>query len=549
VVGVLALPALQAPRHVLTRVPVEKSPAALEDRASELLSRLRQPKPLDREIGIAYDADYVSWTEERDRSKRRWHSLASGEPPLVEFWYRQSSRLLAALNPGGRVGWNDPPIQETGMAGVRYDFRGRLLSFYVVPPQLERPSAAFDPGVSAGGASGAGPDWTPFFAEARLDPAALRRTEPLWTPPFYADARFAWEGRWPARPDVALRVEAASYRGDPVWFALKSPWTRAERDEARPLTAGRGRAQAFYILFMVALVGVGGGLAYRNISLGRGDRRSAFRLALALVTLTTLTWALRAHHVADPAAETAVFAKGAGLALLVACLVWVFYLALEPYVRRLRPWTLVSWTRLLSGGVRDAVVGRDVLVGLAFGTGLSLLNLAVGSLPERAPDLFGVDVLLSARVMLSYVLARVVNATLAGLALLLLFLILRLVTRRDWIAALLVTAFLISGELVESMQSKESWWLILPIVAIAWGAFVALLLRFGALAAITGVWTADMLLGPSVIYAPGSWIGDGVVVVLPLLLAMAVLAFRSAIGGPLGRERYLVGEASSSRPS
>jgi len=332
VVGVLALPALQAPRHVLTRVPVEKSPAALEDRASELLSRLRQPKPLDREIGIAYDADYVSWTEERDRSKRRWHSLASGEPPLVEFWYRQSSRLLAALNPGGRVGWNDPPIQETGMAGVRYDFRGRLLSFYVVPPQLERPSAAFDPGVSAGGASGAGPDWTPFFAEARLDPAALRRTEPLWTPPFYADARFAWEGRWPARPDVALRVEAASYRGDPVWFALKSPWTRAERDEARPLTAGRGRAQAFYILFMVALVGVGGGLAYRNISLGRGDRRSAFRLALALVTLTTLTWALRAHHVADPAAETAVFAKGAGLALLVACLVWVFYLALEPYV-------------------------------------------------------------------------------------------------------------------------------------------------------------------------------------------------------------------------
>lgn len=171
------------------------------------------------------------------------------------------------------------------------------------------------------------------------------------------------------------------------------------------------------------------------------------------------------------------------------------------------------------------------------------------SLPERAPDLFGVDVLLSTRVMLSYVLARVVNATLAGLALLLLFLILRLVTRRDWIAALLVTAFLISGELVESMQSKESWWLILPIVAIAWGAFVALLLRFGALAAITGVWTADMLLGPSVIYAPGSWIGDGVVVVLPLLLAMAVLAFRSAIGGPLGRERYLVGEASSSRPS
>ncbi len=300
---------------------------------------------------------------------------------------------------------------------------------------------------------------------------------------------------------------------------------------------------------MVALVGVGGSLAYRNISLGRGDRRGAFRLAFALVTLATFAWALRAHHVADPAAEIATFARGAGLALLVACLVWVFYLALEPYVRRLRPWTLVSWTRLLSGGVRAAVVGRDVLVGLALGTGLSMLNLALRSLPERAPDLLGVDALLSTRVMLSYVLARLVNATLAGLALLLLFRILRLVTRRDWIAAFLVVAFLVSGELAESIQLKVNLWLILPLVAIAWGAFVVLLLRFGALAAITGLWTADMLLGPAVIYAPGSWTGDSAFVVVPLLLATAVLAFRSAIGGHLDLQRHLVGEAPSSRPS
>jgi hypothetical protein len=245
----------------------------------------------------------------------------------------------------------------------------------------------------------------------------------------------------------------------------------------------------------------------------------------------------------------AVFAKGTGLALLVACLVWVFYLALEPYVRRLRPWTLVSWTRLLSGGIRDAVVGRDVLVGLAFGTYIALLNQVLRSLPERAPDLFGVDALLSTGILLSYVVGRVVNAVLGGLALLLLFLILRLATRRDWIAALLVVAFLISGELAESVQSKDSLWLVLSLAVMAWGAFVALLLRLGALAAITAFWTADLLLGPAVLYAPGSWTGATVFVIVPLLLAVAVLAFRSATSGHPDVRRYLAGEAPSSRPS
>ena len=45
---------------------------------------------------------------------------------------------------------------------------------------------------------------------------------------------------------------------------------------------------------------------------------------------------------------------------------WLFYLAVEPYARRLRPWTLVSWTRFLGGGLGDPVVGRDTLVGLAW---------------------------------------------------------------------------------------------------------------------------------------------------------------------------------------
>jgi hypothetical protein len=238
--------------------------------------------------------------------------------------------------------------------------------------------------------------------------------------------------------------------------------------------------------------------------------------------------------------------------VLIAALLWLFYLALEPYVRRLRPWTLVSWTRLLDGGTRDAVVGRDGLIGLTFGTCLALLGLLARSFvvwlgrPERAPELFGLDSLLSTRFLLSQVTGLPVNATLVGLFLLLLFLILRLATRRDWIAAALVVAFLVAGDLADS---QEDLWLMLPLSAIAWGSFVLLLLRFGLLAAITAVFTASMLQLPALLYAPGSWTGANAFVVLPLLLAFAILAFRSASGGRSGLRRYLTGDAPSSRPS
>ena len=134
--------------------------------------------------------------------------------------------------------------------------------------------------------------------------------------------------------------------------------------------------QGFYILLLVVLVG-----DWRRARLPQylasagaiGGVPSAWRSRSPRSRRPR--WALRAHHVEDPGLEIASFARGAGIAVLVAALLWLFYLALEPYVRRLRPWTLVSWTRLLNGGLRDAVVGRDVLIGLAFGIGLTLVSL------------------------------------------------------------------------------------------------------------------------------------------------------------------------------
>ena len=541
-VGTLVMPALLATRHPLTRVPVDKSPATLEDRAVDLLGRLGAGKAVDSDVGFSYDVDYVRWAGERDLSPRRWDSLATGDPPLVRFWYRQGPRPLQSRGLTGRVTWNDPEALVVGMSGASYDLQGRLLSFYLVPPQREEAAAS---------STSREPDWSALFAEARLDANAFRRVAPTWTPPFFADTRAAWEGHWSARPELALRIEAAGYRGRPVWFEMRNDWTRPEREQALPAPSGMRQMFTFYIFLLVALVAAAGVLAYRHISLGRGDRHGAFRLALAFVALATASWALRAHHLTDPAGEIATFTRGAGLAVLAACLVWLFYLALEPYVRRLRPWTLVSWTRLLNGGVRDAVVGRDALLGLAFGTGLTLAYLGTCGLvvllelPGRPPDMVAVDALLSTRILLSYVLGMPVNAALLGLGLLLLFLILRLLTRRDWFAAAAVVAVMAAAEMVDSTV-RQDLRLMLPLAAVVWASFVALMLRFGVLAAIVAIWTANMLQLPALVYA-GSWIGSSVYVVLPLMLGFAVLAFRSAVGGHLGVRRYLAGEASVSR--
>src|SRR5690606_25044295 len=66
-----------------------------------------------------------------------------------------------------------------------------------------------------------------------------------------------------------------------------------------------------------------------------------------------------------------------GVCLWMAGLVWLLYVALEPYARRHWPRLLVGWSRLLAGRVRDPMVGRDALLGLAAGALVAATLLGV----------------------------------------------------------------------------------------------------------------------------------------------------------------------------
>ena len=521
--GVLCLPFFARFQYLLHHVPVEKAPAVLEDRARELIRRLGLPEPpVQFATGFDTDRDYFRSVRETDRSVGRWDSLATGDPAVLSFWYRQSPRPMVTSSTHGQIEWGNPPIQASGMAGARYDLRGRLLSFYAIPPQLETES----------GPAGQ-PDWGPLFAEARLDPERFHPVTPAWTPPFYSDARVAWEETEPARPEIKLRVEAAAYRGRPTSFFLVYPWTRAERMELHKFGRGGRVGQVLFVILIFTLLGTGGFLAWRNVAAGRGDRRGAFRTAAFVAVTGMVAWALNADHVPVLQGELTLEARGAGACLLMATILWIFYLAIEPYVRRTRPHTLISWTRLLNGGERDALVGRDALIGAAWGVlnafafpaALRLLPSFLGQ-PPPEPLAGYLEGLLGFRQLAAFLVSLVINAMLLATGALLLFMLMRLLLRRELPAAIALVVIL---TLSDAAQSDEAAWLALPISLFIMGSYSFLLLRFGLLSAIAGLYTLSLLLNIPLTTDLGSWMGGPTVGVLGVAIALGLYAYRTSL--------------------
>src|SRR5262249_8698058 len=128
-----------------------------------------------------------------------------------------------------------------------------------------------------------------------------------------------------------------------------------------------------YSLFLSIILQVGEvALAWRNRRLGRGDRRGALRLAQYVFLISMLTWLFLASHVGGPV-EWLVFSAGLAEVLLASAWAGLSYTAFEPFVRRLWPETLISWTRLLNGRFRDPRVGRDLILGALLGVLIAIL--------------------------------------------------------------------------------------------------------------------------------------------------------------------------------
>jgi serine/threonine-protein kinase len=412
---------------------------------------------------------------------------------------------------------------------VRYDLRGRLVTFFVVPPQVE---------AAAAGPSAA-PDWAPLFAEAGFDPKRFRPVEPLWSAPFFADTRAAWEGSFPERPEIALRVEAAGYRGRAVYFRQIPAWTRPERTRALGLTPSQRVASLVGTGLIAVMLAISGFIARRNLRSGRGDARGAARLARYVFGVGFLAWLVAADHVFD-IAEVAVVIRGLGTLLVVTAVTWLFYLAIEPYVRRHWPHTLISWTRLLTGGYRDPRVGRDVLIGIVAGTSMALMVNLLQFLPDvldappTTPRAFGLDALGGAREILADLLFAQPNSALVALGLLLLLMIARLVLRRESLA---IGAALLVLCLPESLAMPLPLWLALPLDMLIVLVPTMVLVRGGLLSAIVAFYVSNRLLTYPLTTDLSGPAGVPTVLVGSLVAGLTLWAAHVALAGrPLFRD-------------
>jgi len=356
---------------------------------------------VDSASGFFGDNDYLRYIQEHDKTPNRWEQLKSGNPSAIQFWYRESPRYLLALwlFSGGSVAPGDPARDVSGMAYEKLDPGGRLEHFEAVPPQIDQSR-----GVAPA------PDWPMLFKAAGLDIAEFKPADSEWTPPQWSDTRGAWTGAAPGRPGVPLRVEAAACRGKPVYFDLIWPWTRPSRMQEYQLTAHEEASGIILLALLLAVLVGAVFLARRNLRLGRGDRRGAFRLAVFVLVILALGWGIEAHHLPD-VEEFVLFVIITSLALFFAAVVWLLYIGLEPFVRRRWPNALVSWNRVLAGQFRDPLVGRNVLIGVALGVvGACLFCILrhfaegwFGRLPPQ-PIMTSLDPLLGARGMIAQLL-------------------------------------------------------------------------------------------------------------------------------------------------
>jgi hypothetical protein len=526
IVSVTAAILLSAQTMLYRRVPLEKPPEELAGHARDILQSVGYSEPpVDMAMGFDEGFDegkeFLSYIAEHDKSKTRWDNLETG---AFEFWYRGSPRPLEAHYVFswapilGFVMTFDPPLDVSGMTLLRLTPRGNLTQLIVVPAQVEKPLGAASP-----------PDWAPLFSAAGLDPSQWPPAQPTWTPPVYGDARAAWTGSLAEHPNIPMRIEAASYRGKPVYFELIGPWTRPDRMQPYQPTVGE---RVFLVIFTVLLlvsVVAAALLARRNLHLGRGDRRGASRLAVFVFAAWIAAVFFGAHHVLT-SYEAWLFCVALVMGAAWFCFTWLLYIALEPFVRRRWPATLISWSRLLAGRFRDPLVGRDVLAGCllaAFSVAKTRLGWFVPSwlgYPPPQPFSGPQWELLGARTMISDLSLSLGPVLLVPLAILFVLFLLRALLRKEWAAAV---AFVLLFTVLFSPGFDPVF---LLTSLIFWVLAVFLLIRFGLLAFVVQGFFFNLLVQYPLTTHGSAWYAGISLAAILLMAAMALYGFYTSLG-------------------
>ncbi|MEO6259478.1 MAG: serine/threonine-protein kinase [Thermoanaerobaculia bacterium] len=512
-IGLILTAMLYGHAVLFRRVPLPKEPAVLIERARTIIERAGYgDAPAGSAYYFAVNPHVFDYTRKHAKPGNPWESIARARPGIFTFGYRQSPRPMISGNADGRVISGDPPNTIPGMAEVFVDTRGRLLGFSAVPPDTR--SGATTP-----------PDWGIFFAEAGGDFVNLTPVQPLWSPPFSSDHQFAWTARYRDDP-TPVRIEAASANGKAVWFEIIGPW----KQPVQPVPAARPVAETVLsrIGILVGTIGPFFGaviLARRNLRRGRGDRRSALRLAFFVFGSLLIARVLRLDHVSDWDGEWSLLTRAMAWSLFEAMQTWVFYIAIEPYIRRRWPQLMIGWTRLFNGRWRDPMIGRDALIGAVAGLTMASLGLLVVILPAwfggtaLDPITQWISPLVSIRNLLYLGLTKLVETgiMLPLVIVVILVLLIPVLRRRPYALAAI---WILMSLFINGSGAGMAWRI--GVGAIMATIAVGVLARYGLLAFAITIFIEDFVTSAPITLEPGAWYFGRSTAVLIALFAIAV---------------------------
>ena len=503
-------------RHInpLEQTPSDQPPAALEQKARELVRSFGyEEPPVDRAYGLYYD-DTRRWMRANEPPEVYRAQLANGQPAGFLFWYRQSPQYLQPLSGVGEVSPTNPPMLLSGMVTVHLDPQGRLVQFEAVPQQVQDAGAVPTPD----------PDWSPLLAAARVDMSRFTPAAATWLPATAFDARSAWAGSFAHTPDIPIRIEAAAWRGRPVYFQVIGPWSRPARDQPQRTTAAQQRAAAVVVGVFAIVVAIAALFAWRNVRHGRADLRGASRAGAVLFCCSLLDWACSTNHV-PTTEELTSFSWAISAAAFYGAGFWALYVALEPYVRRRWPQSMVSWSRLIGGGIRHPLVGGHLLVGLAFGVAYTVLFQVRALLVGVGYSTVLVRSIADIPQMISTFIFPVIESSQFAMGMFFVFFLLRVLLRRPWLAAI---AFIVLAALPPLLASPE------PLLAgseavLTFGSTIFIMSHFGMLPMVVGIFVSTALPAFPLTTTLTTWYAGSTLFAFGSVVALSAYALYTAI--------------------
>jgi serine/threonine-protein kinase len=542
----LALVCAITPRvQIAGRVPLSNPPAALAARADDLARALGYGgSGAYVAAGFRYDAEQVEYLPQRmpnpgQARNAAWTAALSRAPYPLSFSYTEGDRRVIVPGPQEPLIWTqllptDVAAPSVSTVSIRLDLDGRLLRFASSRPPLDSETAA-----------GRAVDWVTLFDAAGLEFSRFTTANATTLPPAMSDHQIAWTGTYLTGREP-VRIEAASYAGSVVLFEILFPWTPPADQPRAPLPQ-----PDLLLLALLALIAI---VAAHNWRVQRGDPRGAWRLGIYTSCGYALSLALTVEADILPGGLWTPLAFSLSFGLVVATV----YLALEPWVRRLWPHALITWARVLAGRWRDAVVGRDVLVGVA----CAAMNAALQRVAQLAAVIIGAPPvppvengatfafylgnLASDRLMVADRLMSFVKS-LDVLMFFFVVFIARVVLKRQWRATI---AYLLFWHLVLSSQHAIAGeWLAVIYWTIELSVLLLLTLRFGLLATVV-FGTCSILITRGVLTPDlTAWYGRSSALTVLTVITLATLAFRVSLGGrplwdPAALERNALARAS-----